>query len=132
MLLPVVPNDGPCLCSQCRAHHPERVVDLPEIEFDELGAEVARRWGDVTLELGYCQVRAWSPRGALIALRDLYAGPMDRFGLAETVGTVQLLRVVDGSGPHYLKVPAEINTVLEALAWTFRLEPADYNPLVET
>ncbi len=46
---------------------------------------------------------------------------------------VNSTREPDGSFKHYwLRVPPNMKTAHEALAWTFDIEPAKYAPLIET
>lgn len=45
-----------------------------------------------------------------------------------------LLRVIDPSTSreYFLRVPREQKTVCAALAWTFKMDEADYSPVTET
>ena len=49
------------------------------------------------------------------------------------IGLEKFLRVTCGTGREFvLSVPPEMKTALEANAWTWGLEPEEYNPEVRT
>jgi hypothetical protein len=45
-----------------------------------------------------------------------------------------ILKVIDSTrkAPHLLRVPNEMRTCKEAVAWTFGMTPDEYHPLRET
>ena len=55
------------------------------------------------------------------------------FRFTEYGEPTRMVKVIDTTTkkPYLLRVPPDVNTVLEAKAWTFDLQPSEYYPLKE-
>lgn len=103
-----------------------------------LSPKIALTWENVEQRRAACEILGWA-----LVLRELNAHVIDCDADAEIgtlvevqipeIGKEKFLKVMCATGREFaIPVPPEMNTALEANAWTYGLDPWEYTPEVRT
>lgn len=130
-------RDGWCVNYWHGVSVPKWVIESPEkITIETINAATNQEFRRVMIEQ-YGVGRYLIDSGATELQRDkfgvLYCQRIDQGEPLSIVRVINSTPEPDGTYKEYfLRVPPHMRSAEEAVAWTFGLEPDDYNPIVET
>ena len=118
--------------------HGVRIPEYWMTERHKLTPEIALKWPNIEQRRAACEILGWAN-----ILKQLSAKIIDRDS-DQQIGTLlevslpdlgkeKFLRVTCGTGREFaMPVPPDMQTALQANAWTYNLEPKDYMPEIRT